>query len=79
MENYTIKYVITAQIQLLNENYPILRTLSNNGKTFTLDKNILLFDTKNDALEKISEMYDNGVISGIFILEYVIKTTNNGK
>jgi len=48
-------------------------------KKFTLDKNILLFDTKNDALQKISEMYDNGVISGIFILEYVVKTTNNGK
>jgi hypothetical protein len=79
MENYKVKYVITAQIQLPNENYPKLMTLSNDGKKFTLDKNILLFDTKNDALQKISEMYDNGVISGIFILEYVVKTTNNGK
>ena len=32
MENYKVKYVITAQIQLPNENYPKLMTLSNDGK-----------------------------------------------
>ncbi len=73
MENYKIKFVIAAQIQLLNENYPKLKTISTDGKTFTSDKNILIFDTKKDALEKISDMYKDGVIGGIFILEYVIK------
>lgn len=76
MGNYTIKYCIAAKILPFDGRQEYFRMLSKDGETFTLESNIMLFDTKELALEKISERFEDGVLGPLFILEIVIKSKN---